>query len=324
MSIVTLLEPIHPAGIALLSRGAQLRQLRGPADPGLAAALADTDALIVRSTRIDAALLDQAPRLRVLGRHGAGTDNIDRAHAERRGIRVVKTPRSNTESVGEYTITVLLQLFKRIDAAADALRRGEFRADAGSLPGQVDRLGLVGREVHGATLGLIGAGAIGQSVARRARALGMRVVAADPYQDRERLAELGITLVASIDELLPLADAVSLHVPGDPGGAPLLGARELAMLPPGAVLINAARGGLVDEHALAAALTAGTLAGAAVDVFTTEPPDPGAALFRAPNLILTPHMAAMTGEALERMAVDVARFTLDALADTQPRQDTAK
>lgn len=317
MPIITLLESIHPAGIAVLNDGAELRQLTGPADPRLPEALADSHAIIVRSTRIGAEILDHGPQLRVIGRHGAGVDNIDLALAEARGIRIVNTPRSNTESVGEYTIAAIMQLFKRFQAVETALRSGVFAAAGGSLPGQVDRLGFVGRELAGAHLGLVGAGAIGRSVARRALALGMRVSAVDPYADPAVLEEAGIALVASLEELLPAVDALSLHVPGDPSRGPLIGEREFALMRPGAVLVNAARGGLVDEVALTEALTEGRLAGAAVDVFSPEPPDTTAPLFQAPNLMLTPHMAAMTAEALERMAVDVATFTLQALgADT--------
>lgn len=311
--VITLLESIHPSGIELLSRHSELRQLTGPGDPALPAALADSDALIVRSTTIGAAILDHGPRLRVIGRHGAGVDNIDGALTAERGIRIVNTPRSNTESVGEYTIAAIMHLFKRFSAVEAALRSGRFLPAGGSLPGQVDRLGLVGRELAGAHLGLVGAGAIGQSVARRALALGMRVSAVDPYADPAALTALGITPVADLDTLLPAVDALSLHVPGDPARGPLIGEQEFRRMRQDAVLINAARGGLVDETALALALSEGRLAGAAVDVFSPEPPDTTTALFAAPNLVLTPHMAAMTAEALERMAVDVARFTLEAL-----------
>ncbi len=313
MPIITLLESIHPAGVEILRQSATVRELSGPDDPRLPEALADSDAIIVRSTPITAAYPNQGMRLRVIGRHGAGIDNIDGKLAAERGIRIVNTPRSNTESVGEYTIAALMHLFKRFSEVESALRGGKFTAAAGSLPGQVDRLGLIGRELSGAHLGLVGAGAIGQSVARRALALGMRVSAVDPYADPDALERAGITPVADLASLLPTVDALSLHVPGDPARGPLIGEREFGMLRPNAVLINAARGGLIDEDALARALTGGTLAGAAVDVFSPEPPDVASPLFGAPNLLLTPHMAAMTAEALERMAVDVARFTLEAL-----------
>lgn len=315
MPTITLLEPIHRAGTRILESVAHVHHLSGPSDPGLAKALADSDALIVRSTAIGRDLLVLAPRLRVIGRHGAGTDNIDRDYAEEHGIQIVNTPRSNTESVAEYTVAALMHLFKRFPEVEHALRSGRFQAAGGSLPGQVDRAGLIGREVSGATLGLVGAGAIGRAVARRAIALGMRVLAFDPYAEPTDLSALGIEPVTSLMDMLPQLDALSLHVPG--GGGALIGETELAALRPGAVLINAARGGLVDEVALAAALESGALMGAAVDVFSPEPPHPESPLFSAPRTLLTPHMAAMTAEALERMAVDVATFTLDALRDLE-------
>lgn len=315
MPTITLLEPIHPAGIEILESGATVHRLSGPADAALPGALADSDAIVVRSTRIDAAILDHGPRLRVIGRHGAGTDNIDLALANERGIRIVNTPRSNTESVAEYTIAALMNVMKRIDQAQTALRTGAFHAANGSLPGQVDRLGLVGRELSGAHLGIVGAGAIGRSVATRAIALGMRVSAVDPYADADALRHSGIELLASIDDLLPRVDALSLHVPGGLSGEPVIGERELRLLAPNAVLINAARGDVVDEHALAAALNEGRLAGAAVDVFSTEPPASDHPLLTAKNVLVTPHLAAMTEEALERMAVDVAENTLAALRE---------
>lgn len=318
MYTVTLLEPIHPAGIAALEAVCDLRQLTGPADPGLASALAESHAIIVRSTRLGADTLGLAPKLRVIGRHGAGTDNIDLDAASKRGVRVVNTPRSNTESVAEYTIAAIMQLFKRFGEVEAALRGGAFEASRGSLPGQVDRLGLIGRELAGAHLGLVGAGAIGRAVARRALALGMRVSAVDPYADPVVLRELGIELVEDLATLLPAVDALSLHVPGDPSRGPLIGAEEFTLLRSDAVLVNAARGGLIDEPALVAALRDGRLAGAAIDVYSPEPPVVTAPIFSAPRLILTPHMAAMTAEALERMAVDVAAFTLAALRETDP------
>lgn len=308
--VIVVLEPIHVSGIELLTVGCTVHQLTGPADPRLASLLADADALIVRSTRVTAELMAAAPRLRVIGRHGAGTDNIDLGAAESRGITVVNTPRSNTESVAEYVITVALMLLKRIDEVSVRLRSGAFAPELGSLPGQVDRGGLIGREAHGTRLGLIGAGAIGRSVARRALALGMKVSAYDPFVSPEAL-ELGIQFEPDLDALIASADIVSLHVPG--GNGPLITAEKLALMQHGSLLINAARGELVDVAALVAALESGRLAGAAVDVYDPEPPAVDSPLFDTPNLIATPHMAAMTREALVRMSSDVCHGVLAAL-----------
>lgn len=308
--VIVVMESIHHAGIDQLAEHATVVQLTGPSDPRLGEALATADALIVRSTRVSAELIAQAPRLRVIGRHGAGTDNIDLDAAAARDITVVNTPRSNTESVAEYVITVALMLLKRIDEVSAALRTGQFTAEHGSLPGQVDRGGLVGREAGGARLGLVGAGAIGRSVARRAQALGMQVSAYDPFIAPEAL-ELGIEFVPDLDSLLASVDIVSLHVPG--GNGALITTEKLALMQPGSLLINAARGELVDPQALTDALRSGHLAGAAIDVYHPEPPAADTPLFDAPNLITTPHMAAMTREALVRMSLDVTTGVLTAL-----------
>ena len=310
---VVLLESIHRDGIEILGAHTDLIQLSGPQDPLRAEALRNAVAIVVRSTPVTAELMDEAPGLRVIGRHGAGTDNIDRAAADARGILIVNTPRSNTESVAEYVITVALLMLKRIDEVSLALRSGAFTPARGSLPGQVDRAGLVGREISGLRLGLVGAGAIGRAVASRASALGMSVRAYDPFVDEGTLAELGIGYCSSLDEVLVGSDIVSLHTPGGGSNRALVGAEEIARMPADSYLINAARGDLVDSIALAAALASGHLAGAAVDVFELEPPAPSNPLLAAPRLIATPHMAAMTREALRRMAVDVARGTVDAL-----------
>lgn len=315
---MTLLEPMHRLGTEMLLRQAKVHELSGPADERLESALAESDAVIVRSTLIDESLFALGPKLTVIGRHGAGIDNIDVECAARRGIRVVNTPRSNTNSVAEYVVTAMMMLLKRMGDVEDALRGGLFGTHAGSLPGQVQRHGLVGREISGARLGLVGAGAIGQAVAEKAGALGMTVTAFDPYLPAEVFASRGIARAESLQELASNADVLSVHVPG--GGSPVVTSDVLNALPPGAVVINAARGGVVDEIALAEALRLGRLGGAAVDVFAAEPPALDGPLFGAPRTILTPHMAAMTEESLRRMSVDVVSLTLQALSERKTKR----
>ncbi|MEX1079912.1 MAG: hydroxyacid dehydrogenase [Homoserinimonas sp.] len=306
---VVILEPIHSSGVAALANSCRVHQLTGQDDPRLTEVMATADALIVRSTRIGADLIELGPRLKVIGRHGAGTDNIDLQVTKDRGITVVNTPRSNTDSVAEYVITVALMMLKRIPSVSEQLRSGAFDPSRGSLPGQVDRAGLSGRDANGCRLGIIGAGAIGRAVASRAQALGMTVVAYDPY-----ITTLdGIELVAELPDLLRQADIVSLHVPG--GNGHLIDAEQLSLMQQGAMLVNAARGDLVDPIALAAALSSGHIAAAAVDVWEPEPPALDHPLLAAPNLIATPHMAAMTHEALRRMSEDVAANVIRALTD---------
>jgi D-3-phosphoglycerate dehydrogenase len=313
LPIVVVLEPIDPCGIERLRGACEIREMANPNDPRLDEALKDADALIVRSTQVSDELMARGSRLRVIGRHGAGTDNIDLVAAERRGIAVVNTPRSNTDSVAEYVITLALMLLKRIPEVEVGLRAGAFTSGQGSLPGQVQRAGLSGREAAGSRLGLIGAGAIGRAVASRAQSLGMIVSAYDPYLPADDISSCGIEPVESLLELISNADIVSLHVPGGGSNNSLIGAAELAAMKSNSILINAARGELVDVDALAAALGSGHLAGAAVDVFSPEPPALEGAIFSAPNVVLTPHMAAMTVEALQRMAYDVASNVVEAL-----------
>jgi len=311
--VVAITEPIHASGIELLSRTCDVHLLSELSEPNRADVLERADSVIIRSTQFTADMMRHSPRLSVIGRHGAGTDNIDVAAARATGIAVVNTPRSNTDSVAEYVVTVALMLLKRIPQASSALRGGAFSVGGGSLPGQVDRGGFTGRDASGTRLGLIGAGAIGSAVARRAQALGMIVTAFDPYLARHDEFEI----VTDLGALLERSDIVSLHVPGGGANRHLIGATEIARMPAGSMLINAARGDLVDDAALAVALESGHLSGAALDVFDPEPPATGSALFAAPNLIVTPHMAAMTVESLQRMSMDVATGVLAVLAAEQ-------
>lgn len=308
--VVVITEQVHPSGLDLLSQSCEVHLLSALSEPARSEAVGRADVVIVRSTPFTADMMAQSPRLSVIGRHGAGTDNIDIDAATARGIAVVNTPRSNTDSVAEYVVTVALMLLKRIPEVSSALRSGTFTSGAGSLPGQVDRGGLNGREANGATMGLIGAGAIGSAVARRARGMGMLVRAFDPYIAKHDEFEM----VHDLGELLQSSDIVSLHVPGGGTNRHLIGAAEISRMRSGSMLINAARGDLVDSTALLAALQSGHLAGAALDVFDPEPPAADAAIFSAPNLIVTPHMAAMTQESLRRMSVDVATGVLAALS----------
>ncbi|MEX1080286.1 MAG: hydroxyacid dehydrogenase [Homoserinimonas sp.] len=316
--VVVLTEPVHPSGIELLTQSCEVHLLTELSEADGVEALDRADAVIIRSTPLTADMMAKSPRLSVIGRHGAGTDNIDLEAAHSRGIAVVNTPRSNTDSVAEYVVTVALMLLKRIPEVSTALRSGTFTSDAGSLPGQVDRGGLNGREANGTSLGLVGAGAIGSAVARRALGLGMIVRAFDPYiAEHEDCA-----IVQDLDELLASSDIISLHVPGGGTNRHLIGSAEISRMREGSILINAARGDLVDQAALIAALERGHLAGAALDVMDPELPAADAPIFSAPNLLVTPHMAAMTAESLQRMSVDVATRVLEALSASSRRLGT--
>lgn len=267
-----------------------------PAD--LAAALADCRALVVRNrTQVRGALLDAAPKLKVLGRLGVGLDNIDVAACEARGIAVRPANGANDLSVAEYVITAALMLLRKAWFATDQVA-------AGAWP----RMSLIGRELAGKRLGLVGYGAIARVTAARARNLGMSIAGYDPFLPPGDPAWSGVERL-ELRDLLATSDVVSLHTPLTPDTRRMIDAAALAAMQPGAILINAARGGVVDEAALAAALKAGRLGGAALDVFETEPLDAaaGAVFVGAPNLILSPHIAGVTDESNVRVSAVTAR-----------------
>jgi (S)-sulfolactate dehydrogenase len=273
--------------------------------PRLAAEAAGCDALVVRNrTQVRGALLQALARCRVVGRLGVGLDNIDVAGCEARGMRVIPATGANALSVAEYVV-----------AAALLLLRGAYGSTAAVAAGQWPRNALSsGREIGGKTLGLVGFGSIGQLTAKLARGLGMTVVAFDAMMDADHpaFAAAGVRC-AGLDEVLNTSDVVSLHVPLVDSTRGLLSSSRIAAMKPGAVLVNTARGGIVDEVALAAALRSGHLGGAALDVFETEPL-PAAPHFQdCPNLLLTPHIAGVSAESNERVSFMIAAAVVEAL-----------
>ncbi len=301
---VLLTDEIAPEGVSVLAESRRIAVDSRPGiDPSeLEAIVGDYDALIVRSrTKVTAKLLDAAKRLKVIGRAGVGLDNIDVEAAARRGIVVLNSPAGNVISAAEHTFALMLGLVRRIARADASVRRGEW-----------DRSRFRGIELSGKTLGIVGAGRIGTEVAKRARAFGMRVVAYDPYLPPESAATAGIELVA-LDELLRSADIVSIHVPLTRETRHMIGPDQLALMKPSAYLVNVARGGVLDERALARALGEGKLAGAALDVFEQEPLPPDHPLIALENTLLVPHLGAATREAQASSGVEVCRAVRDAL-----------
>ncbi|GBD31678.1 D-3-phosphoglycerate dehydrogenase [bacterium HR33] len=300
---VVLADRIDQAGIQLLKQEPEIEVVevfRNKRD--LPGALRDAHALVVRSeTRVTRELLEAAPELKVVARAGIGVDNIDVEAATWRGIAVLNAPAGNTVSAAEHAIGLLLALVRRIPWADRSMRCGEW-----------DRQRFQGIELRGKTLGIVGLGRIGAHVATLARGFGMRLLAHDPHITEARARELGAELV-SLEELLQRADVVTLHLPLTPETRNLLDAKRLALMKPTAVLINAARGGLVDEQALLEALEKGKLAGAALDVFETEPLPPDSPLRKAERVILTPHLAGSTVEAQERVGIEICRAVREAL-----------
>lgn len=307
MDHILVAEPISDEGLATLREAADV-DFRPNIDQAiLLESIANYDALIVRSgTKVTAEVLAAGTKLRVVGRAGTGVDNIDVDAANERGIIVVNAPASNSVAVAELTIGLILALVRQVPQAHGSLQSGKW-----------ERNKFMGFEVRGKTLGLVGLGRIGAEVARRAHAMEMRVVAYDPVVSTDRAAHLGVTL-ATLDDVLAQSDIVSLHVPLTEATRNLINAERLALMKPTAYLINAARGGIVDEAALTAALEQKRIAGVALDVFAKEPPT-GNPLIGHPHVITTPHLGASTVEAQALTGVDVAEGVLDALAGGTPR-----
>jgi D-3-phosphoglycerate dehydrogenase len=304
MPRVFLSDKLEPAGIDLLRQaGLEIDDRPGLVGAELEAALQAADGVIVRSgTRITAQLLEKPGKLRAIVRAGVGVDNIDVAAATRKGIVVMNTPGSNTVSTAEQTLALLFALVRHTPQADQSLKSGKW-----------DRNKLTGTQLAGKTLGIVGLGRIGREVARRALALDMKVVGYDPFLSADRAAQLGIEAAADLDSVLSRCDILTLHVPLTDETRELIGARELAKLKPGSRVINCARGGLINEPALADALKSGHLAGAALDVFEQEPPPADHPLLTAPHLVCTPHLGASTVEAQRSVAIEAAQLLADFL-----------
>jgi D-3-phosphoglycerate dehydrogenase len=299
---VLVADGLAEEGLTRLREAGDVVVRSGLSDVELADLLPGVEALIVRSaTRVTAGTLKRAAQLRVIARAGVGVDNIDVDAATRQGILVLNTPESSTIAAAEHTMAMLLAMVRHIPQAHAAATAGRWTRD-----------GLTGTELSGKTLGIIGLGKIGSEVARRAVAFGMRVRAYDPYVTEERARRLGVEL-GTWDDILGDCEVLTLHVPLGQETRALIGRTELARMKRGALLVNCARGGLVDEDALREALDEGHLGGAALDVFAQEPPPEGYPLLSHPRVIITPHLGGSTQEAQRSIAVDIAEQVLAAL-----------
>jgi D-3-phosphoglycerate dehydrogenase / 2-oxoglutarate reductase len=279
-------------------------------DPtGLRKALLEADGIAIRSgTQLTADVLDGQTRLKAIVRAGVGVDNIDVAAATRRGIVVMNTPGGNTISTAEHTMALVLSVARNVPKANDSLKSGKW-----------ERTKFTGTQLEGKTLGVIGLGRVGLAVARRAQGFGMTVLGFDPFLAAEKAHELGVESVARLDDLWGRCDFLSLHTPLSAETRNLIGAREIALMKPSVRIINCARGGLIDETALAEALDSGKVAGAAIDVFDPEPPPTDHRLIRHPLVVVTPHLGASTEEAQVSVAIEAARLLADFLARGQVR-----
>jgi D-3-phosphoglycerate dehydrogenase len=311
MSRILVAEPVAQEGLDILTAAHETSVRLGLPRAALLEALGEEggwDALVVRSqTRVDAELLAAAaPRLSVVGVASVGTDRVDVSAATRGGVMVVNAPTGNTIAAAEHTMALMLSLLRQVPGADASVRRGEW-----------ERARFIGAELRHRTLGIIGLGKIGKAVARRAAAFEMRVVAHDPFLTADQADENAAKLVGLL-ELLGRADVITVHVPLTAQTRGLIGEAQIGAMKPGAFLLNVARGGLVDEAALARALRDGRLAGAAVDVYSAEPMAADNPLRDAPNTILTPHLGASTSEAQGRVGVEMAEQLLMALSGVTP------
>ncbi len=295
-------DPISESGLQVLRDHSQFTletKLKLPAED-LKKAVADVEAIMVRSeTQITADVLAAGKKIKIVGRAGVGVDNIDVAAASRQGVIVVNVPGGNTISAAEHTMALMLSMARNIPQASASVKAGEWK-----------RPQFTGTELQGKTLGLIGLGRIGREVAKRAQSFEMRVIGFDPYASEEYAKNFNITL-ASLDEIYAQADFISVHVPLNDSTRHLFNAQTMAKLRPGVRLINCARGGIIEESALADALRSGQVKAAALDVFESEPPSKDNPLLGLPNIILTPHLGASTEEAQVKVAHELAEIVRD-------------
>ncbi len=293
--VVLIAEELAPSVLAVLGSDFEIRHVDGADRSQLLPALAEADAVLIRSaTILDAEALAAAPRLKVVARAGIGLDNVDIPAATARGVMVVNAPQSNIVSAAEQAVALLLACARNIAPANASLKAGTWQ-----------RSQWTGVEVADKTVGVVGLGRIGVLFAQRMSAFGTRLIAYDPYVQAARAAQIGVRLV-TLEELLRESDFISIHLPKTPETVGLIGERELATCKPGVRIINAARGGLVDEHALAQAIKAGQVAGAGIDVFATEPCT-DSPLFAFDSVVVTPHLGASTEEAQDKAGIAVAR-----------------
>jgi D-3-phosphoglycerate dehydrogenase len=300
--VVLIAEELSPATVEALGPDFEIRHCDGADRAELLAAITDVDAILVRSaTKVDAEALAVAKRLKVVARAGVGLDNVDVKAATQSGVMVVNAPTSNIVSAAELAVALLLAAARHVSPAHAALRNGEWK-----------RSKYTGIELYEKTLGIIGLGRIGVLVAQRLAAFGMSVIAYDPYVQAGRAAQMGVRLV-DLDTLLAESDFISVHLPKTPETVGLIGAVELAKAKPSLVIVNAARGGIVDENALYSALKEGRIAAAGVDVYAKEPCT-DSPLFELENVVATPHLGASTDEAQEKAGIAVAKSVRLALS----------
>ncbi|KAF2205372.1 phosphoglycerate dehydrogenase [Delitschia confertaspora ATCC 74209] len=305
-------EKVSPDGLALLKQSFEVDEKKGLSPEELESIIGEYEALIVRSeTKVTAQLLAAAKKLKVVARAGVGVDNVDVEAATKHGIIVVNSPSGNINAAAEHTIALMMAVARNVSDACSSIKAGKW-----------ERSRLVGIETKGRTLAIVGLGKVGLTVARIANGLGMRLVAYDPYANPNLATAASVTLKDSLAEILKEADFLTLHTPLIASTKGMIGAAELATMKPTARILNVARGGMIDEDALVEALDAGTIAGAGIDVFTSEPPQPNSSASRLiahHKVVATPHLGASTKEAQENVSIDVCEQVISILNGELPR-----
>jgi D-3-phosphoglycerate dehydrogenase len=311
MPRVLVTDKLSPAGLKVLEEtdGIELDVRQGLSPEEVKEALKDADGIIIRSgTKLTAELLEGQKRLKAIVRAGVGVDNIDRDAATREGIVVMNTPAGNTISTAEHAVTLMLSLSRNIGPAYASMQEGKW-----------ERSKFTGTQVAGKTLGIIGLGRIGQSVAQRALGFEMQVVGYDPFMSPERAMDLGIKLVDTVDEVTTVADYVTVHTPLTDETRDLINAERMKNMKPGVRIINCARGGIVNEDDLVEMVNSGHVAGAALDVYVNEPLDPESPLLKTPGILCTPHLGASTDEAQELVALEAVEIMIGYLLKKEVR-----
>jgi D-3-phosphoglycerate dehydrogenase len=318
MKKVVFAEAIHERGIAMLKEVAEVVMASEATEAGLMMEIKDADALVVRGSRVTEKMIAAGQQLKVIGSHGIGVDHIDIAAASAHGVLVVNTPEANSLSVAEYAVAAMLFMGKRFREADAALRGGVFQ-QPGSLCGLVTKLGYTAVELCGKTLGLVGFGRIARQLGRIcSQGFQMNVISHDPFVSPETMEQAGVTSCEDLEAVFRKADFISVHAPFTTETENLINEKHFRLMKAGAFFIHASRGGVVNEADLYQALKSKRIGGAAVDVFVEEPPSKNHPLFQLDNVLVTPHMAAMTDGALLRMAEDLATGVIDVLKGKQP------
>jgi len=307
MPKVLVCDPISEAGLDILRKVAEVEEAIGLPEDELILKTADCEAIMVRSgTKITRRVLENSPKLQIVGRAGVGVDNIDVPAATEHGVIVVNSPAGNTVAVAELTLGMMLTLVRKLTPAHNSVAAGEWK-----------RSKFLGTELYGKTLGIVGVGKIGVEVAKRAQSFGMSVIGFDPFLSSARASQLGIEAV-SLEEVWKNADFITLHTPLTKDTRHMVNDKVLAQMKPNAIILNCARGGIIDETALYDAISSGQIGGAGLDVYEAEPPKESP-LFGLSNVILTPHLGASTEEAQVEVALDVARQIVDVLGGRPPQ-----